>query len=115
VATKSRRSDAFGLSHRMRRHAGQIWDVYEDAAFLPEELPQLRSECLQVKSETTQPQAAKALRKSIYACDEAAERGYCLLLTGDQTADRDLPRSHLVAIERRCQLHVTRVICKPTS
>jgi hypothetical protein len=61
----------------------EIWDMYEDAAFLPEELPQLRSECLQVKSETTDSQAVKALRKLIYACDEAIKRGFCLLLSGD--------------------------------
>ena len=62
---------------------GRIWDIYEDAAFLPEEVPQLRSECLRVRSEATQPEAVKALRKSIYACDEATKRGFCLLLIGD--------------------------------
>jgi hypothetical protein len=61
----------------------QIWDIYDDAGYLPEELPQLRSECLQVKSETTEPEAVKALRKLIYACDEATKRGFGLLLVGD--------------------------------
>jgi hypothetical protein len=61
----------------------EIWDIYADAAFLPEEVPQLRSECLRVKSETTQPEALKALRKLVYACDEAAKRGFCLLLSSD--------------------------------
>jgi len=62
---------------------GEIWDVYEDAAFLPEEVPQLRSECLQVRTETTNAEAVRAPRKLIYACDEAIKRGFCLLLSGD--------------------------------
>jgi hypothetical protein len=41
------------------------------------------SECVQVRTETTDAEAVKALRKLIYACDEAIKRGFCLLLSGD--------------------------------
>jgi len=62
---------------------GRIWTMYEDFVFRLEELPQLRGECVKLKSETTQPEAVKALRKLIYACDEAAKRGFSLILSGD--------------------------------
>lgn len=62
---------------------GRIWTMYEDFVFRLEELPQLRGECLKLKSETTQPEAVKALRKLMYACDEAAKRGFSLILKSD--------------------------------
>ena len=62
---------------------GRIWSVYDDCMFGPDELSELRGECLKLKSDTTQPEAVKALRKLIYACDEAAKRGFSLILSGD--------------------------------
>ena len=93
-ALRLRTSDSGGLSREGQRVQfrqalpeypllGEIWDIYADAAYLAEEVPQLRSECVQLKSETTLPEAVKAVRKLIYACDEAAKRGFCLILSAD--------------------------------
>ena len=62
---------------------GRIWSVYDECLFFPDDLSELRGECVKLKSETTQPEAVKALRKLIYACDEAAKRGFSLILSGD--------------------------------
>ena len=62
---------------------GRIWSVYDGCMFFPDELSELRGECLKLKSETTQSEAVKALRKLIYACDEATKRGFSLILIGD--------------------------------
>ena len=62
---------------------GRIWTMYDDSVFRLEELPPLRGECVKLKSETTQPEAVKALRKLVYACDEAAKRGFSLMLRSD--------------------------------
>jgi hypothetical protein len=51
--------------------------------FAPEELPKLREECLMVKARTSDPKAAKALRKLVLACDEASKRGFSLMLICD--------------------------------
>ena len=61
----------------------RIFDMYEDYQFTPEELPQLREECLSVKSKTSSLQAIKALRKLIYACNEASKQGFHLLFICD--------------------------------
>ena len=61
----------------------RIFDMYKDYQFTPEELPWLREECLSVKSKTSNPQAIRALRKLIFACDEASRRGFHLLFICD--------------------------------
>jgi hypothetical protein len=62
---------------------GQIWDNYEDYVFTPEEIVKLRNECLKLKAEVTEPEAVKALRKLIYACDEASKAGCNLMFVCD--------------------------------
>ena len=62
---------------------GRIRSVYDECLFFPDDLSELRGECLKLKSETTQPEAVKALRKLIYACDEAAKQGFSLIMSGD--------------------------------
>ena len=62
---------------------GRIWSVYVECMFSTDELSELRGECVKLKSETTQPEATRALRKLMYACDEAAKRGFSLILSGD--------------------------------
>ena len=62
---------------------GRIESIYDECLFLPDEVTELRGECLKLKSETTQPEAVKALRKLIYACDEATKRGFSLMMSGD--------------------------------
>jgi hypothetical protein len=61
----------------------RIFDMYEDYEFTPEEIPQLHEESLRVKSKTSNPKAIKALRKLIFACDEASKRGFSLLFICD--------------------------------
>ena len=61
----------------------RLFDMYEDYQFKPEELPLLREECLVVQSTTSNAAALKALRKLIFACDEAARRGCHLLFICD--------------------------------
>lgn len=61
----------------------RIFDMYEDYQFTPDELPRLREECLSVKSKTSNPQASRALRKLIFASDEASKRGFYLLFICD--------------------------------
>lgn len=51
----------------------RIYDMYEDYLFSPEEITKLRNECLHLKTKLTEPDAVKALRKLIYACDEATK------------------------------------------
>ena len=60
-----------------------ISDTYVELLFMPDHVLQLRSECSQVKLRSTPPGAVRALRKLIYACDEATKRGFSLLLIGD--------------------------------
>ncbi|MCM3869795.1 MAG: hypothetical protein ND895_03710 [Pyrinomonadaceae bacterium] len=61
----------------------RIFDMYEDYEFAPDELPRLRAECQEVKSETSNPVAIKALRKLIFASDEASKRGFSLMFICD--------------------------------
>lgn len=50
---------------------GKIWDTYIDVRYQPEEVPQLRNECLRVKASTSNLVALIGLDKLIAACDEA--------------------------------------------
>lgn len=62
---------------------GKIDDMYQDYVFAPEEIRNLREECL--KLQTTKPNAAAdlALRKLIYACDEALKDNFYLKFSSD--------------------------------
>lgn len=62
---------------------GRIWSIYEDVAYTHDEVKQLYKECLAVQSSTTDPHALRALRKLVYACDEALKSGMGLFLAGD--------------------------------
>ncbi len=62
---------------------GRIWDIYEDVAYTPEEVKQLCEECLKIQVATTSPSALRALRKLIFACDEALKVGQALFLASD--------------------------------
>lgn len=62
---------------------GRIWSVYDECVFLPDDVSTLRGECVKLAPETAQPEAVRALRKLLYACDEATKRGFGLILTGD--------------------------------
>lgn len=70
----------FSLKYPM---LARIEDMYEDYIFNPEEVKQLREECL--KMQTTKPDSAAdlALRKLIYACDEALKENSYLMFSGD--------------------------------
>ncbi len=61
----------------------RIDDMYEDYVFTPEEVKKLREECLKVKSIASNPSADLALRKLIYACDEALKDNFHLMFSGD--------------------------------
>jgi hypothetical protein len=61
---------------------GRISSIYDQCLFFPDDLTELRGECLKLKSGTAQPEAVKALRRLLYACDEAATRGFSLILLG---------------------------------
>jgi hypothetical protein len=62
---------------------GRIWDIYEDVSYTPGEVKQLHEECLRVKTYTSHPDALRALRKLIFACDEALKVGQGLFLASD--------------------------------
>lgn len=62
---------------------GRIWDTYIDVSYRPEEIPQLRDECLQVKASTSNPVALRGLEKLIAACDEALKDSLGLSLLSE--------------------------------
>ncbi len=62
---------------------GRIWDTYIDVSYHPEEMSQLRDECLRVKATTSNPVALRGLDKLIHGCDEAIKYGLGLQLAGD--------------------------------
>lgn len=61
----------------------RIYDMYEDYLYTPEEITELRSECLRLKTKLTEPNAVKALRKLIYACNEVSKTGCNLMFVCD--------------------------------
>lgn len=61
----------------------RIYDMYEDYLYTPEEITKLRDECLLLKLNLTESNAVKALRKLIYACDEASKAGCNLMFVCD--------------------------------
>ncbi|MES2462803.1 MAG: hypothetical protein V4671_19650, partial [Armatimonadota bacterium] len=52
---------------------GRIYDLYEDALFSSEEVPLLREECERAKNQANHPGGIRALRKLIFAANEAIE------------------------------------------
>jgi hypothetical protein len=62
---------------------GRIWDTYIDVQYQPDEVLQLRDECLQVRSNTSNPVAIRGLEKLNAACEEALRIGSGLLLISD--------------------------------
>lgn len=61
----------------------RIWDTYTDVAYQPEEIYQLRDECLRVKASTSNPLALRGMDKLIAACNEALKIGSGVLLMSD--------------------------------
>jgi hypothetical protein len=62
---------------------GRIWDVFIYVSFRPEEIEELRSECLKVRANTSDGNAQLALIKLIAACEEASKQRSGLLLVPD--------------------------------
>ena len=63
---------------------GRIWNMYEDVGYTPEQVRQLRDECLKLQAiATANPHALEALKKLIMACDEAIKVGGGLFLVSD--------------------------------
>lgn len=61
----------------------KISDFFQDAWYSLEEIAQLRKECLQVQSKTTNADALKGLNGLIAACDEAEKYKLGLFLGAD--------------------------------
>ncbi|MDQ3063313.1 MAG: hypothetical protein M3R14_10730 [Acidobacteriota bacterium] len=70
----------FALKYPM---LGKIEDMYEDYFFTPDEVKKLREECLQLKAAEPDSVADLALRKLIYACDEALKVNSYLMFSSD--------------------------------
>ncbi len=70
----------FALKYPM---LGRIEDMYEDYVFTPDEVEKLREECLLLKAAETDSTADLALRKLIYACDEALKENSYLMFSSD--------------------------------
>lgn len=62
---------------------GRINDMYQDYVFSPDEIQKLREECLKLKSTNQNAAADLALRKFIFACDEALKDNSFLVLSSD--------------------------------
>jgi hypothetical protein len=62
---------------------GRIWDTYIDVGYSPDEIEQLRAECINVKLGTSNSQALAGLDKLIYACGEARKLGLGLYFVSD--------------------------------
>ena len=61
----------------------RIWDLYNYASYSPEEIGQLREECLKIQTNTSNEKARAALANIIEACDEALKLGSGLLFVPD--------------------------------
>lgn len=62
---------------------GRMWDIFIYVSFEPEEIEQLRAECLRVQSATSNKKALAGLTKLLSACDEASKHGSGLLFVPD--------------------------------
>ena len=58
-------------------------DPYSDVWYLPQEVPDLRSECVTITARTKDPTALEGLHKLIFACDKSLETGLGLFLVSD--------------------------------
>ena len=81
--TRERNYEIFRRSIPEYPMLGRIWDNYDDYIFTPEEIGKLRDECLKLKVGISEPNAVKALRKLVYACDEASKAGCNLMFVCD--------------------------------
>lgn len=62
---------------------GRIHDLFIYVIYKPEEVGQLRDECLRVQSTTSNEKALATLKKLVRSCDEASKIGSGLLLAPD--------------------------------
>ncbi len=62
---------------------GRIDDLYQDYVFAPGEIHKLREECLKLQNAKPSAAADLALRKFIYACDEASKDNFHLMFLSD--------------------------------
>lgn len=62
---------------------GRIYDTLIYVAYKPEEIGQLRDECLRLQSMTSDEKALSMLKKLIHACDEASKVRSGLLFVPD--------------------------------
>lgn len=62
---------------------GRIDDMYQDYIFTPEDVKELREECIKLKSKNQTKKSDLALRKFIYACDEALKDYFYLVFYCD--------------------------------
>lgn len=62
---------------------GKISDMYIYVCYMPEEVRQLREECLQVQRSSSNQKAQEGLAKLVQACDEALKKGSGLLFVPD--------------------------------
>ena len=61
----------------------RMWNEYEDAFYAPDEIDNLRNECLSVKSKTEDTIALKGLDKLIRCCNLAIKENIGLFMAGD--------------------------------
>ena len=62
---------------------GRITDYYDDVWYEPEEVVQLRDECVSVQSNTKDQDALRDLDELLRACDEAQRHNLGLFLAAD--------------------------------
>ena len=62
---------------------GRMLDRYESYEYTPEEVKEFREGCTRLKAGISNLRAERALRKLIYACDEAMQRGSSLVFSSD--------------------------------
>jgi hypothetical protein len=62
---------------------GRIHDLFIYVIYKPEEIKQLRDECLRVQSTTSNEKALAMLKKLVRSCDESSKIGFGLLLAPD--------------------------------
>jgi len=61
----------------------RIWDTYVDVSYQPQEIYQLRDECLRAKATTRNTVANRGLDKLLQACDEAIKAHSGLYFAAD--------------------------------
>lgn len=81
--TQERNRELFRQSVADFPMLSEIFDQYEDYSYDGRAIERLRNECRLLQSRATDAKANKALRKLIYACDEAISAGCALMLVCD--------------------------------